>query len=318
MALPSNALFRRKANLLLVQGEQALDLSEFRFTFKTSQADLESPNTCEIRVYNVSKETMDKVQAEFSRVVVQAGYEGDTFGVIFDGTIRWWRKGKESSMKDTYLDILAADGDLPYNNAKVQKSLAAGSTVKDRLTVIESSFKELGLSIGYDGISAGDASALTRGKVMFGLAKTMMGTVTRTQKSTWSIQNGKINIIKLDSYMPGQVVVMNRDTGLIGRPEQTAEGIRVRHLLNPKLYCGGLVQIDNASINQTAAAQANKKASLAYNSWSEPSYVADVSADGYYRLYVVEHTGDTRGGDWYSDLTCLKADSVTRKVKPYG
>ena len=156
MALPSNALFRRKANLLLVQGEQALDLSEFRFTFKTSQADLESPNTCEIRVYNVSKETMDKVQAEFSRVVVQAGYEGDTFGVIFDGTIRWWRKGKESSMKDTYLDILAADGDLPYNNAKVQKSLAAGSTVKDRLTVIESSFKELGLSIGYDGISAGD------------------------------------------------------------------------------------------------------------------------------------------------------------------
>lgn len=318
MALPANALFKRKASLLLVQGEQALDLSQFRFTFKTSQADLESPNNCEIRVFNLSPETMAKASKEYARVVVQAGYEGGTnYAVIFDGTIRWFRKGKESGGKDTYLDILAADGELPYNHAYVQKSLAAGSTLADRVAVVRSSFADLGLTMGHDGISAGDAMALSRGKVMFGLAKTQMGVLVKTAKATWSIQNGKINIIPLDSYLPNQKVVINRDTGMIGRPEQTAEGIKVRHLLNPLLACGGLVEIDNASINKTSAAQANK-GSLAYNSWNQPSFVADISADGTYRLYVIEHSGDTWGQEWYSDLICLRADGTTLKVKPYG
>lgn len=307
--------WKRKATLLLTKGDRALDLSDLRFTFRTSQADLQSPSNCYIRVYNMTQETMAQAQEEFGDVVVQAGYE-ENYGVIFQGQIRWFHKGMEGA-KDTYLDILAADGDLGYNNAIINRSLAKGSSVKDRVDALSQAFGALGLGMGHDGITPGDAQALSRGKVMFGLARTAMNTVTRTAGATWSIQNGKINIIPLDGYLPGERVVLNRDTGLIGRPEQTQEGIRARSLLNPRLNCGGLIQIDQTSINKVIAAKANK-ASLAYNSWTEPLYVADTSADGIYRLYVVEHSGDTMGQPWYSDLVCLRADRTSLKVKPYG
>lgn len=307
--------WKRRASLLLTQEERALDLSDLRFTFKTSQADLQSPSNCMIRVYNLTQETMEQAQAEYGEVVVQAGYE-ENYGVIFKGQIRWFHKGIEGA-KDAYLDILAADGDLGYNNAIINRSLTKGAKVSDQIDALSQAFGALGLGVGHNGITPGDAQALSRGKVMFGLARTAMNTVTRTHGATWSINGGKINIIPLDGYLPGEAVVLNRDTGLIGRPEQTQEGIRVRVLLNPRLNPGGLVQIDQAAINRVIAAKANK-ASLAYNSWAEPLYVADTSADGLYRLYVVEHTGDTMGQQWYSELVCLRADRSTLKVKPYG
>jgi hypothetical protein len=28
----------------------------------------------------------------------------------------------------------------------------------------------------------------------------------------------------------------------------------------------------------------------------------------HYKVLIVNHVGDTRGGPWYSDLTCIRAD----------
>src|SRR5690348_5163435 len=63
---------------------EGLDLSEMRIQFRISQSDTETPNTAIIRVYNLSPETARKVQGEFQRVVLQAGYENASYGVIFD------------------------------------------------------------------------------------------------------------------------------------------------------------------------------------------------------------------------------------------
>lgn len=331
--LPHDAQWRRKTTLLLLpkrevydandaraqanQLQNALDLSSFRFRFRTEQADLPSPNNCEIRVFNLSDSTMRQVLQEYSEVVLQAGYENGNFGVVFRGTVRQWRIGKEDS-KTSYLDILAADGELGYNNAVVSTTLSRGATVQEQLDAIRAGFQSWGLDIGYNGIAPGDAQALMRGKVMFGLARTALNSVARTTGTTWSIQDGKINIIPLDGYLPGEALVLNRDTGLIGRPEQTAEGVRVRCLLNPRIVPGGLVQIDQASVNRLVVAGGNPS-SLAYNSNTRPMFLPTVATDGLYRVFVAEHSGDTRAhSPYYSELVCLAANRMTLKVKPYG
>lgn len=315
--LPQNAQFLRKASLLLIKGGQALDLSAFRFVFSTAQADQPSPNNCEIKVFNLSPDTMKQIQGEYSEVVVQAGYQNGNFGIIFRGDVRHYRITRPDGVTNQ-LDILAADGEKAFNNAVVQKSLAVGATVHDQIEAIREGFQKWGLDIGYNGITPGDAIALGRGKVMFGLARTALTSVCRANGATWSINDGKINILTLDGYLPGEVLKLNRDTGLISRPEQTQEGIKVRCLLNPRIVPGRLIQIDQQSVNRTLVAGGNSL-NLAYNSRSQPLYLPDVSVDGYYRVFVAEHNGDTRSPQpWYTELTCLAANAVTFKVKPYG
>lgn len=310
--------YLRKAGLMLVQGEKALDLSQFQFRFQTVQQDEESPNNCSIRVYNLKAETVRKVRKEYSRVVLQAGYEGTAFGVIFDGTIKQFREGRENNIT-TYLDILAADGDIAYNWSIVNQSLAAGSSFSDRVNAITGSMKGNGVDPGK--ITYPDTGGiLPRGKVLFGYAKAAMREQTQTMGSTWNISNGKLNVIPLDGYLPGEAVILTSRTGLISRPEQTQDGIRARCLLNPRIVVGGTVRINNKSINQTVAAPGQEipGGQLAYNQYAGFQRFATVASDGLYRVYVAEHVGNTRGTEWYTDLICLTVNPVTEKVKPYG
>lgn len=316
MAVPENGQYGRKVSLLLVEGEKALDLSDFHIRFETAQQDEESPNNCTIRVYNLSETTIKKVREEYSRVVLQAGYMNAPFGVIFDGTIKQFRIGRENNIT-TYLDILAADGDEAYNWAVVRQSLAAGSSHSDRVNAIIKEMTPKGVTAGKI-IYPDTGGVLPRGKVLFGYAKGAMRQVVRTMGSTWSIQNGKVNIIPLDSYLPGEAVVLTSATGLIGRPEQTQDGIKARCLLNPKIIVGGTVKIDNKSINQTVNRDANAPPGPAYNQYAGVQMLASVTADGLYRVYVAEHVGNNRGLEWYTNIICLTVNPVTQKVKPYG
>lgn len=316
--IPEGSQYGRRASLFLTDetGVNLLDLSEMHFRFQTAQEDAESPNNCAIRVFNLSEETLRKVKREYSRVILQAGYYNGPFGVIFDGTIKQYRIGKEQDAVTTYLDILAADGDLAYNFALVNKSLVAGSSAGDRIAEAVAAMSKLGVNSGTN-LIPNTGGTLPRGKVLFGLAKGILRSEVQTNGATWSIHNGKVNIIPLEGYLPGEAVVLTAQTGLIGRPEQTAEGIRCRVLLNPKIIVGGAVQIDNKSINQLQQRDPGA-APLAYNKWSSIQYLATVTDDGLYRVYVAEYVGDTRGEDWYADLICLTINPVTNTCKKFG
>jgi hypothetical protein len=305
----SDSQFLRKAVLVVFKGDKGLDLSEMQFSFSTSQQDVESPNNCTIRVYNLKKETVKRVQGEFTDVVVQGGYDNN-YGVIFQGTIKQFRVGKENAT-DSYLDILAADGDIAYNWAVVNKTLAAKSTPADRIKVVIDAMNPHGVSAGY--MSPITGGVLPRGKVLFGMGRSVLRDEMGTAGYTWDISNGQVNILPTTGYLPTTAVVLNAQTGLIGIPEQTNDGIRVRSLLNPRIAIGGRVQIDNKSINQTIQANATAPP-VAFNTYAGVQFLADVSADGFYRVYVAEHSGDTRGQKWYTDMICLRINVDTKKV----
>lgn len=292
-----------------------MDLSDFHIIFQTSQQDEEGPDNATIRVMNLSDDTVKRIRKEFSEVVLQAGYEGSAFGIIFKGTIKQFRVGRVDN-KNTYLDILAADGDMAYNWSVVKKTLAAGSDYAARINAAIEAMAPNGVQAGQL-IYPDTGGILPRGKVLFGYAKATVRANTQTMGATWHIANGKLNVIPLDGYLPGEAVVLTAGTGLIGRVEQTIDGMRARCLLNPKLTIGGSVKIDNASINQTLQ-QNPDAAPVPFNQWTGLQQLANISSDGLYRVYVAEHRGDTRGQDWYTDLVCLTVDPVTRKVKAYG
>jgi len=304
----STPQYLRKASLI-VGGDKgkAIDLSTLRFRFAIRRGDLQTPNSADIRVYNVSDSTADRIrqilpQPEFTRVVIRGGYDGN-FGILFDGEIKQVRRGRESST-DTYIDITAADGDSAYNFSMTSLSLAAGSTPKDHVAAVLQGMAEHAVTKGY--IPDLPGNPLPRGKVMYGMSRDEMRKIARNTQTAWSIQDGKLNMIPETAYIPGDVPVITSATGMIGLPEQTQNGIRVRTLLNPNLKIGQAVQLDNKSIQgYRFGLGINQQPG---NLMAEQSI--KTNADGLYYVMIADHVGDTRGTEWYSDLLCLAIDAA--------
>jgi hypothetical protein len=237
-----------------------------------------------------------QIQKSFTRVVLQAGYQGN-FGVIFAGTIRQALVGRESAT-DTFIDIIASDGDLAYNFAVVTTSLPAGTTQQDVVNASIASMSPLGTTAGSTTVNAGQKRV--RGKVLYGNARTYLRQVAKNTQSNWSIQNEQVVFVPHNAYLPGTAVVLNANTGMIGSPQQTLLGVNVKCLLNPNIQVSTKVQLDNSTIQRLAI------------DLTVPGTAANISAplttDGIYFCQVVEHTGDTRGIDWYSNLVMIYID----------
>jgi hypothetical protein len=294
--------YLRKIGLFVSAGTTALDLSNMRIVFHVFQADLPStPNYATIKVYNLKDSTATQVQKEFTAVRLQAGYEGGPYGVIFSGTIKMVRRGRENPT-DTYTEIMAADGDIPRNFGIVSKTLAAGATQSEQF---QATIQAMGLPAGYTPDLP--KTALSRGKVVYGMARDRLNDIADTSNATWSIQDGKVQLVPLTSYIPGTAVVLTSNSGMVNLPEQTEDGIKVKVLLNPQIKVGSLVQINNKSIQGAFLGGQNLFAQGRLE--NIPGLLPKVTWDGLYRVYVAEHEGDVRGQPWYSNLVCLAIDS---------
>jgi hypothetical protein len=279
-----------------------LDLSALRIKFSVKRSDTMTPNVADIRVYNLEEQTALRIRKEFTKVVLQAGYEGN-FGVIFQGNIKQVILGRESAT-DTFIDIIAGDGDRAYNFAIVNATIAKGSTQRDQVNAAVSSMAPKGVDAGHLGEMP--TEKLPRGKTMYGNARNYLRDAAQTSQSSWSIQDEKVTFVKKKAYLPGERVVLTSKTGMIGTPQQTNEGVNVKCLLNPNIKIASRVEIDNKSIQQF-------KINLSIPN-SAANIPAPLTADGVYYVLVVEHTGDTRGIEWYSSLICLNIDVTTNPI----
>ena len=95
-------------------------------------------------------------------------------------------------------------------------------------------------------------------------------------------------------------------------------------LLNPSIRVGGLIHLDNSRIAEygfQAAAGAKRDGGKA-EAEVDRSEQRKISSDGYYYVMVVEHRGNTRGGDWYTDVLCVATDATlyprSRQAGPGG
>lgn len=300
--------FGRKASLIVSTGTQGLDLSAFRFTFRTTNSDAQTPNTLYVRVYNLAPHTVSKIGTEFGIVTLQAGYETGNFGIIFQGSIKQTATGRERNV-DSYIDIWAADGDQWTNFSVISQSIVAGQTPQQVITAITGASSANGtppIKFADDangliaGSAAGTAQALSRGKVLFGMSRDYARDWANKYGFRWSVQNGQFVLVPITGYRPGEAVVLSSTTGLVGVPVATQDGVSARALLNPLIRIGCLVQIAKSDINQITTQQQG----LTYN----PAIATVVTAAGYYRVMVCEFSGDTRGQEWYVDLICLAVD----------
>ena len=170
----------RYFGLSIETSDGTVDVSNLRGRFTVRYATTQSPNTAEIIITNLAESTAQKINKEGQKVTLTVGYE-DGYAIIFSGNIVQKRVGRENPI-DTYLTILASDGDRAYNYATVSKTLAAGSSFKDQVDVVLEAMKPHGVTAGY--ITDLGSRKMPGPRTFFGMARDMMRSIATSAGAT--------------------------------------------------------------------------------------------------------------------------------------
>jgi hypothetical protein len=242
------------------------------------------------------------------------GYQDQQLQQIFYGSIKQVRVGREDQ-KNSYVAITAAEGDQAYNYAALSLTLAKGATPTDTIQALLKRMATAALATPTGGsggqvVQPGYMPTLTsnsykRGRTLFGMCRDDLRELVGSNNCTWFVQGNQLDIVPLNGYVTEPPVLLTPSTGLIGVPEQTQNGLTMRVLINPAIKIGRVVKLDYSSINQLRYGTDVDSASLAL---FLAQTATKLNPSGLYYVLRADHFGDTRGLQWYSDLTCLAVD----------
>lgn len=283
--MPNTGYQQWKRRFRLICG--GLDVSALRCTFNIEKSVNETPNYSEIVIYNLAASTVSQVKAG-QTVTLEAGYEDGNFGLIFTGEVVQPIVDREGGV-DTRLRLICQDGDAFINGAFTAQTIEKGSTAMD---VVHACATIPENKIGDKVQSAGP---YIRGKTMFGLSSDYLTEVAQATDTQFYVDDGKINIVGAEDYDAGTAVTLNADTGLVGDPSQTDDGVSAQCLINPSIKLNSLVHIDSSLITAKAIQDAE-------------STVSSFSANGCYKVIKLTYEGDNFGESWYCNFDAITQD----------
>lgn len=306
LTMPSGALWMRKWRILVTdaQDNEALNVSDLHCTFEVHKKRNKGGFYAVCRIYNLNTETEDKLVMEGDRLIIEAGYIAQTsteetvedgtkvttyqdlqYGKIFDGKIVWPSRSRDSNV-DYVLTLMAIDGDQPLNINFISKTVNRGLNSRRIIeTVAKDSEEATPINSVSDGLSDQE---LPRGKVFFGKPYKYVQDVCRGNAASFYIEDGSLNVTRLQDVQKDEAIVVTPETGLIGTPQQIQFGVSCKLLLNPAIHLESFIQIKKAQVNETSTTPGQQ--------------VQPLDDDWIYQVCELTHVGDTRGNDWYTEI----------------
>ena len=301
----STLQWKRECELVIGDGTagRGLLVKHLRIEFKIEKTSGRIPNTALIKVYNLTPDHENQIRGEFDEVLLNAGYEGSSL-LIFRGNIRHVFRYRDGNDRITEID--AADGDKDFRKTTVNFTLAKGSSTAQLLDQVVQKFQTT--KKGYAVVK--DRKRL-RGRVVSGSARNVLDDIATEADARWSIQDGLLEIVPVDSTLPTEAIVLRSDTGLLGAPEIDDKGIKATCLLNPRIRVNGKVWLDNNTLKAKIAKELETKpGAKKVKTKKHRGELARLDPDGVYKVYKLEHEGDTRSNTWTTQVFCVGLDKA--------
>lgn len=257
-----------------------LSVSGLRISFNVEK-NKSTFNTATVEIYNLSKETAQKLSVSGGRITIEAGYLEAHSGMIFSGKVAY------ATTKVIGADVITTfqcdDGADIEKSFSMSKSFSESTSIKKILQAVvsESAAAVKAINLG----SIADA-ILNKGFVVTDTFTKTMNDLTKKVSAEWSIQDGSIKIVKKGSADNTPIVDISVDNGLISSPEKIeiidsetekkSLGYKATCLLNPYIECFGRVNIRSRSENTASP----------------------------FRVIQVNHAGDTHGAQWDTSFQC--------------
>lgn len=303
-------LWLRKWKILVTDKDdkEALNVSDLHCKFEVHKKKDKNGGYAVVKIYNLTAATEKKIIEEGDRVIIEAGYEGETktteetgidgkvhrkttttyyqYGKIFDGQVTYPLRTKESNT-DYVLTLVCVDGDSPLRLNFIKKTVNRGLNQRQ---VLDVACSQGSIKLPANKISEGLSEQKTaRAKVFFGMPIDYVANVAKGNNASYYIEDGQVNVFKLTDVANDEALVVTPKTGLIGMPQQTEFGVNFRLLLNPAVHLATKIQLKNSEANENEVHPQQKQTPL--------------DDEWIYQAMEVVHRGDTRGNEWYTDVT---------------
>lgn len=263
-------LFGRKGRIIVGQGSGGIDVSKHRYYFHVEKTLKPLPNTCTLKVYNLSP-TQRAAIAELAPsgktsaavtgvpVLIEAGYQTTDAAQIFLGDLRCASSERPPNSADWITTIETGDSEKAHQAARVNVTIGPKASADTALRAI---VKALG--VGDGNVTAtvaklrasGVTQMLTNGMTLSGSAAFHMTNFCKSADLEWSVQDGVLQILDRDKAMSSFAMRLSSDTGLLESPTVDHKGfMSCKALLNPMIRPGVLLTIESAQVKGTYRAE---------------------------------------------------------------
>lgn len=253
----------------------ALIIRDMRVQFEVKKNLGREPNSCVLTITNLAKETRGRLERKPLYAIIRAGHDG-VLRPLFQGTVTYARSNLKTPDWETKLQI--ADGGRAYSTARMNRSYAPPIRISQ---VLSDAAASMGLQVPPDLVVADELrQALAGGMTAHGPARDVLTHLLAPYGYTWSIQDGKLQVLKTGIPNANTAWVIDVESGMIGSPEGS---------LPHKPGAVSELSVDVLLYPEIRPADTITVTSRAYSG-------------GFFRVNDVHHKGDTHGSDWTTSL----------------
>lgn len=240
---------------------------------------------CDLAIFGLSKETVNKVFGKEKTLSLRAGYAG-RIDYIFRGRIK--NILKERQGPDVITRLLCMGGGQPKKT--ISKSLGANTKL---VTILNSCADAMGYALVLNPDDFINVPPYIRGYMMTGDPKQYLDSLANAHKFNYTIENDRIVVVGEGSHRKTTPIVVSEKTGMEGIPEITEIGCDVNVRLEPSIKIGGRIDVQTE---------------LATFSFGNLYFqnIPESSGKGLYTVYKIRHSGDSTSDSWTTKLTALR------------
>lgn len=295
MALAENSLFLRGVELVVgpkvtgvASNVEPPDgrLFKNRIQFSIEKTSTPNPNKSKISLYNISQESRNFLEQSDLVLFLKAGFNNELSNIFIGDILR--REAGRNGPDITYT-LECGDAEKILTRAHIDIGLGPGAT---NVQLFELAAQKLGLTLG---VKKGIVEVVFKNGFSFsGLAADLLTEQTKNIGLEWSVQDGELRIMPLNEDDGEEAVVISKETGLIGFPTKTPDGVKFTSLLNPKLRPGKAVKLETRQFQGQTGPNANILAATSL-----------IDSGAIVKVRTATFSGDTREGSFTTDVEAV-------------
>lgn len=279
--------------------DTALDVSDLKCTFKCTYNLDTALSVCILVVYNMNITTEAGIITEAFQFSIYGGYEKGQYGEIFTGDIVQVIRNREDGV-NYRLELIAVRGEAEFDRNYVRASVAAQATPRQ---LVEAITKKADTPLEPGEISENlSQQTLPRGRIFFGKPFKYLRDIAINNNAFFELNSEKKVELKCinDEIPENMCLVLTPETGLVGTPKYTDNGIHIQMLLDARVKLRSLIKIDNSLIQGQLISIDPKMSEKSQGGQQNQQSVFD--KDGEYQVLQITHSGDTWGDDWTTSV----------------
>ena len=262
----------------------------------------------DIAIYNLNDPTEQILLTQGMTVKLQAGYQNQQeLGTIYEGTLFQPMWERENGV-DFKLTLRCMVGLMEQTNNFVTLAVAGGLTQGQ---LIYQMAKAAHFPLDTTNVNLSSTIRSSRGEVLFGQPGEYVASAAKESEALAWFGHHSVNITDFvqpaGSSQKFKTLVYGPGNGLVGTPIQTQDGVNIKVLLDARAELSNQFQLEpSVAIKQ-------------FDRVLGQTYPTILDASGTYIIGAVRHYGDSRGEDWYTEMTGFTYNgSILALTSPSG